>query len=376
MDAATEERVRTIIRNNPDWDFVLQTSVRHGVDMLLYRSLRHLNSEEIPSFVCSRLREYARGNVTNCLFLTGQLLAVLELFYRSGIEAIPFKGPTLAVLAYGDVTLRRFDDLDIMIQRKDFPKTKDLLIANGFRPWRNLEAVEEATHVASEHAFTFVSDDKKLAIDLHWDLLQRQFAVLDAEMLWKRLAPFKFARREVLSLKTEDLLLYLCLHGAKHGWKRLGWICDVAALIHAQPTIDWGLVWNEAKRLRCRRMLLVGLCLARETLGADPPDTMSNRFDRRTLATVLQVRNSMFAETSPYREVVSQIVFHSKMRERWRDRIPYFQDTFHRFLQPGRKERDLFALPRAFVCLYYFSRPLRLIAIFGYETAASIFRRH
>src|SRR3712207_8653927 len=37
-------------------------------------------------------------------------------------------------------------------------------------------------------------------------------------------------------------LLILCVHGTKHIWGRLSWICDVAELLRTQPDMDWEYV--------------------------------------------------------------------------------------------------------------------------------------
>jgi hypothetical protein len=250
-----------------------------------------------------------------------------------------------------------------------------LLLEQGFRPWCDLAAIEEAAWVASEHAYTLVSDEKKYAVDLHWDLLQRRFAIVETEILWQRLTPLSIAGREVLGLKTEDLLLYLCLHGAKHGWNRLAWICDVAELIRTQPKIEWNLLWESAQQLRCRRLLLLGLSLAKETIGIDLPDAVAKRIDRRTLAIAVRLRNRLFAETLPYRELVSRLAAYSDMRERWQDRLPYFRHALGIFLRPGPKDRDLLPLPKALTCLHYVFRPLRLMFIGAWQTVASILSR-
>jgi Uncharacterised nucleotidyltransferase len=42
------------------------------------------------------------------------------MFADEGVNVIPSKGPTLAALAYGDLGLREFDDLDLLIARPDF----------------------------------------------------------------------------------------------------------------------------------------------------------------------------------------------------------------------------------------------------------------
>ena len=73
-------------------------------------------------------------NSLHNLFMTGELFKLLDLFGAHGIGAIPYKGPTLAALAYGNLALREFDDLDLLLPERDIPRARDLLIAQGFRP--------------------------------------------------------------------------------------------------------------------------------------------------------------------------------------------------------------------------------------------------
>jgi len=54
---------------------------------------------------------------------------ILRLFRSEGIVALPYKGPVLAAQAYGDVLLRQFDDVDIIVPGP----------GHGEGPWRNAE---------------------------------------------------------------------------------------------------------------------------------------------------------------------------------------------------------------------------------------------
>jgi hypothetical protein len=49
------------------------------------------------------------------------------------IPAIAYKGPTLAVSAYGNLSLRQFGDLDILVQDRAYERARQLLIKQGFR---------------------------------------------------------------------------------------------------------------------------------------------------------------------------------------------------------------------------------------------------
>jgi hypothetical protein len=64
----------------------------------------------------------------------------------------------------------------------------------------------------------------------------------------------------------------LCVHGTKHVWERLGWICDVAELIRAHPAMDWQRVMALAKSSKSLRMVQLGLFLAHTVLQAELPE--------------------------------------------------------------------------------------------------------
>lgn len=70
----------------------------------------------------------------------------------------------------------------------------------------------------------------------------------------------------VPTLDSETLAIYLIGHGAKEGWKSLGWVCDVAAFYVRAPEVDWAGHFHRLDR-GDRMRLQVGLLLATKLLG-------------------------------------------------------------------------------------------------------------
>ena len=66
----------------------------------------------------------------------------------------------------------------------------------------------------------------------------------------------------VQGLCPEDLLILLCVHGSKHAWEQLKWVCDVAELVRRRPALDWSRVLFQSNEWHCRRMVLLGLAMA------------------------------------------------------------------------------------------------------------------
>jgi len=63
-------------------------------------------------------------NAARNVFLTNKLFEILNLFKKNDILALPFKGPVLAESVYGDLSLRQFVDLDILVHNHDAISTK------------------------------------------------------------------------------------------------------------------------------------------------------------------------------------------------------------------------------------------------------------
>ena len=64
--------------------------------------------------------------------MTFELLRILDILQQNAVSALPYKGPLLALIAYGDSTLRSFDDLDILVTDADYFKTKTILQQHGY----------------------------------------------------------------------------------------------------------------------------------------------------------------------------------------------------------------------------------------------------
>src|SRR5437899_2597076 len=99
-----------------DWSEVAEVARQHGVTTLVYRDLRELPKESVPAGALSELRARVEQNRVRNLEQSAELLRVLERLQDAGIEAVPYKGPVLASEVYGDVALREFVDLDILVE--------------------------------------------------------------------------------------------------------------------------------------------------------------------------------------------------------------------------------------------------------------------
>ncbi len=291
IGAETTEQIRTLLQNEIDWAYLIQTAFKHGTVPLLYQSLNVTCPEALPKAVLDELRRHFHANALRNHFLTGELLKLLTQFEVHGIPVLPFKGPALAASAYGNLALRQFCDLDILVHEQDVLRAKDLLISQGYQPLYHLTGAEEAAYILSHGQYPFGRDYGKISVELHWRILEPPFPFpLDIECLWERLEPISLAGKTVLTFSPGDLLLILCAHGTKSRWARLEWICCVAEHVRVHQEMDWGWVMQQASASRSERMLFLGLFLASDLLGTTLPNEILQRIQANVVVKSLSVR--------------------------------------------------------------------------------------
>jgi len=359
-------RINELIQNNIDWPYLTRTARRHGVMPLLYWNLKETHFEAVPEGVLKKLCNEYRINMIRNLFLTAKLFNLLDLFQANGISAIPYKGPTLSVLAYGDISLRHFGDLDFIVHKHDVLRAKELLLSEGYRPEYVLPPNQELAYLQHECEYNFFHDHKNILIELHWDIVQKYFSChFDVNKLWNDLEPISLLGRQVITVSPEQLLLILCLHnGGKHQWETLGWICDIAQLIGVRKDLDWERILDNAFRSGMGRILFLGLYLAKDMLGADVPNEINKRLlnDKAIPSLAEEVRKRIFTETESLPGEAERFVFYLRMRENVKDKMQY---CFRRLFTSTRTDWSLLKLPAPLFPLYRFLRPFRLVKKYG-----------
>ena len=308
----------------------------------------------MPDSVRARLRARMLALAARSLELTRALVDLLAALAASGITALPYKGPALAAVAYGSPVLRQPGDLDILVPGDRLAAARAILMGRGFRD--AIEGFDADTRLAHyQHAM--VRDADGIYVELHWAFAPRYFRfTLDPGAL--RLEPLVLGGRRVDAIEPADLLVVLCVHGARHLWTRLVWISDLAELLGARTETDWSTALTRATALGVRRILLVGLMLARDLLGAELPRALGRAASIDSAASKLARRlgGELFLDDAGRPGLATAAWLHLAMRERWRDRLIY---ALLGAITPS--ERDAPGLARGPRVLRAIVRPVRLV---------------
>jgi hypothetical protein len=186
----------------------------------------------------------------------------------------------------------------------------------------------------------------------------------DKEAFWSRARSVELNGGVIKAIAPQDLLLYLCVHGAKHGWTTLGSVCDVAETVRANNSLDLVATVREGSRLGSRRMLLTGLLLAYAMLQApvSPEVIAIARGDRFVISLVRSIERALLHTSKTGRGDFDPWIVPLRSIEDARGRIRY---VVRRLLAPTMGEFELIALPRSLFALYWVIRPFRMAVQYG-----------
>jgi hypothetical protein len=292
----------------------------------------------------------ASSQVRSALLFTGELLRLLDLFDRHTIRALPFKGPVLADMLYGDITARNYCDLDILIGKPDIRKAVAALLAAGYTTDLPDDPRQQQAYLRTRYEMHFTSPGGAIPIEIHQAFLPPAYSFSLSPRLQRR----SFLGREILALSPADLLLVLCAHGAKHAWAEPGLVRDVARLLEISAgELYWPDLLRDSSAIGARRLLLLGVLLAAREDAPVPAEILSvAQQDRSVVRLAGRIR---IGGLESHR-------FFLQTRERWRDKLAGCAQLA---LTPNEQDYSLLPLPRFLSPLYYPLHALRVARKYG-----------
>jgi hypothetical protein len=328
---------------------------------LLFKCLSAFGPDFFPHELLTEWENEFRNNAARNLQLTAELITICNRFAAAGIPVIPHKGPLLAQVAYGDLALREYTDLDLLVHSSDLPEAVQLLADFGYLPPPGTAWLPARTIMRWTGEMTY-SSARETAVDLHWELTPDHYPLrINPEILWNALTSITIGGAVLPSLSPEAYLLLLSVHGAKHCWESIGWLADIAWLIHANPKLDWHALMEMAAESGCERAVLLAASLVRDLYQSPLPDWVSTQIEKDgSIATLKQrvttrwSRHSLQSPQSP-----ELLAFASALARRKRDALRHLLGVA---FYPTEADWSVLRLPEAAFPLYFAVHAGRLAA--------------
>ncbi len=346
-----------------DWGAFLRLAERNRLLPLAHRALG--DRADVPETVRSRLRSAYAENARHALFLAGELRRLMDALDAAGIRALAYKGPALAVRAYGHMALRTYSDLDLLVAPADLPAATRVLGSLGYVSVYDFSPAQDAAFRRVDGDYPYHHPRTGGLVELHGRVSSARFvADLPTERLMARARAVPIGGGDVPAPADDDLFLALCLHGAKHRWARLEWLACAAALA-VRADLDLPSILLAADGIGARRTVLLALLLARYALGLALPHDIHRSIDADPALAALaeEARGLWFgAEADGDEATPANLRFNARLRDGAADRARYAARWL--FL-PSPEDWAWVRLPDALAPLYRVLRPLRLAARYG-----------
>ncbi len=328
---ATDANIAQAAARVTDWQKILGMSYRHRIVPLLWHAVSRA-AIKVPEPCELILRERASVLAQRSLVQAAQSFALQNRLDQAGIANLILKGTTLDILAYGRLGLKQAWDIDILVLPGQVRDAAQALLScrydfTGTHP-TSLTELDPWVPLAKECAFRHASSGQ--VVELHW-------RAVDSDQLLPALSSTSPSQTVLispqLSLRTladEELFAYLCVHGASHGWSRLKWLADLAALVRGLSPEAIEPLFERSIDLGAGTCSAQALCLCQDILGLPLPDSLSSRL-RRDIKVRWLIRSAWGAVAGgDGREVVDQpfandrillahLLFDHGWRFRWRE---------------------------------------------------------
>jgi Uncharacterised nucleotidyltransferase len=352
------EQVGCLVAKVRNWDSLLELAEEHRVLQMLFLHLSNMG-RAVPQFVLDRMRTEYETNMFNSLANAVELIAVLKALEDKMIPAMPFKGVVLGASIYHDLTTRPAGDLDLLIHFRDLLQATTVVLGRGYE-LETLVNVDGTPAQLDYYEYHFERKTDGRVLELRWRLeltVPRFRRDLGMDWVWPKRQTTVLAGAEVPDMSPAITLLMLCMHGSKHAWSRLIWICDVAQLLASSPGMDWKDVRSEARVAGLSRTLALGILLAHRVAGATVPQAVLRGFEADTTARLLaqHIQENLF--DAPGSTPPGPIPYSIQLLD-FRDRVRFLLSMD--LLRPNENDRAVFPLPKSLQALYYLIRPVRI----------------
>jgi hypothetical protein len=276
-----------------DWNEIIRLAAQNRVDSLLHRLLVEEGLDVLlPSACRERLDQAFQRRYLRTTLLMEEVRRILQAFYEAGIPCIALRGSALVNRIYPEASLRPAADLDLLLLPKDLQPAKQLLSQMGYA--KPVSALPDRYYERNHLHLRYVNSSRRIPVEIHWALDHKYtLLTIDYAGIFRRAQPAAVAGSDGLMMSSEDLLLTLCIHLAKHcphlqaAWQSgrlqdymldqgaLLWLCDIAGVLDRLPEeLDWKQVHRRAQDWGACEALGISLRASNQLLRSPLPSEL------------------------------------------------------------------------------------------------------
>jgi hypothetical protein len=243
---------------------------KHRLTPIFYNYLLQ-HHHDFNEDLMEQIKKLTREHTLKSLNLQSQLLKICDEFNRNHISYMTIKGPQLSHFLYNDSSRRVCVDLDLLLQDKDqFLSASAILRKSGYIRTNypeNSSRIKQIIFNIGKHESVFINRSAGTVVDLHIRPVGNTlFSARLHRHFFSEKQPYDMNGIQVYIPSIAHYFIFLCHHGAVHGYASLHWLADISAFYRRYPLPPKELL-NVSEVFRLKRHILLSLFILYKYCG-------------------------------------------------------------------------------------------------------------
>jgi hypothetical protein len=352
-DKSETEQLDALLPLIQDWGRLIANMMDRGIGPLFFSKLSRLtNRVVIPARQQAQLQQAYYKTMARGAVLQKHFREVGETFNAHHISFVALKGIYLSEWLYGDIGLRQFSDIDVLVREQDGEKSLEILSSLGYVPADTGETDFVKQQQEIIHYLPMIKEGVSIEIHikLHRDAESYR---LDNASLWKNAIPVTLQGMSIYALGKYDQLIHLCVHLDKHfkvGHVQFTCFMDIVNYPEKYANnFNWQEFITACKEYRCEEEVFRYLVLCHKFMHAYLPPEIQNAYGHLLTP---ETETLFFGYLNGTTQLHHQHGKHVPGHLRNVRQLKSFSDKI-------RYVRDVIFPPKAFMMQKYNPRPLK-----------------
>lgn len=350
----------SLLVKNIDWDLFLEFILKHRLVSHIYKHSQYLE-EFIPPGVVEKIKQIKIDQSGKSLNYTIYLIQIHQRLIENSILHCFFKGPLLSLDLYNDAGFRNFGDIDILVEKNNVEKARQIIETLGFNciyPRMKLTERQRNVNYSISHHYHFKHQYKNIDIELHWSITNPQsfFGKNTSELIAKS-EKIKINTIDAPYISRVDNLVFLAAHGSIHQWYRLFWLKDFSVLLSKTNPGDFKKAVELSKFLKLEKCFSQACLMSHVIYNTEIPAFFkSNKREEYLIQIPLKSIQLNELKQQGVTGKIKYVLYRFKLKPD----IKYYFDLIYR-LRTHLSDWEILKLPNKLFFLYYILRPFLLI---------------
>lgn len=251
-----------------DWKYFFEAAEYHGVIGIVLAHMKVCKCLTPPNDLVQDLQTVHKRIFRSNMFFVAEMFKLHDLLEARSVPFVCMKGPTLADASYGNVSLRKFFDLDIYVSRENVANVDQILRSEGYVQVQGKGRPDLPLYTMLLPEQEFQKGD--IQVDVHWEVQSDLIVPFKEKHIKDNVRSQNLMGRALPVFSPEMQFVLLCANGFKSHWSKLIHLTDVALFLERND-VNWDYVTSLTRDLGCEPLVAVACAVVDSCLGITNP---------------------------------------------------------------------------------------------------------